>query len=208
MNDTFFKLSINKQQRIINAAYKVFSQNSYKKASMSEIAQEGDISKALLFYYFKNKKELYMHLWSYAVEMTRKATSEYHVLDTNDFFEMMYRTLSAKCSLMQKYPYIYAFSLQAYYEPLPEIAVCVQESFTDISKDSQIKVFQKMDTSIFRKDIDLKWMYQDIMYAIDGYLLNKYRSRDINVINIQQDMREQIEFWKKIYTDRGENDGT
>ena len=48
MNDKFFNLPLEKQQRIINAAYKVFSQSSYKKAPMSEIADEGGISKALL----------------------------------------------------------------------------------------------------------------------------------------------------------------
>ncbi len=31
MNDKFFNLPLEKQQRIINAAYKVFSQSSYKK---------------------------------------------------------------------------------------------------------------------------------------------------------------------------------
>ncbi len=33
MNNKFFKLPLEKQQRIINAAYKVFSQSSYKKGS-------------------------------------------------------------------------------------------------------------------------------------------------------------------------------
>ena len=56
MNEKFYKLSAEKQQRIINAAYKAFSQNAYKKAPMSEIADEGGISKALLFHYFTNKK--------------------------------------------------------------------------------------------------------------------------------------------------------
>ncbi|MEE0061181.1 MAG: TetR/AcrR family transcriptional regulator, partial [Acutalibacteraceae bacterium] len=32
MNDKFFALPIEKQRRIINAAYRVFSENSYKKA--------------------------------------------------------------------------------------------------------------------------------------------------------------------------------
>lgn len=49
MNDKFFKLPLEKQRRIINAAYKVFSESSHKKAPMSEIADESGISKALLF---------------------------------------------------------------------------------------------------------------------------------------------------------------
>lgn len=121
MNDKFFKLPTEKQQRIINAAYKVFSKNSYKKASMSEIAAEGGISKSLLFHYFTNKKELYLYLWTTAMKMTQKAISNYSVLKTSDFFEMLKRSLLAKCSLMREYPHIGAFSLNAYYEEDSEI---------------------------------------------------------------------------------------
>ena len=63
MNERFFSLPAEKQQAIINAGYKVFSQNSYKNSPMSEIAEAAGISKSLLFHYFHNKKELYMFLW-------------------------------------------------------------------------------------------------------------------------------------------------
>ena len=61
MNEKFFSLPEEKQLAIINAGYRVFSQNSYKKSPMIEIAAEADISKSLLFYYFRNKKELYLY---------------------------------------------------------------------------------------------------------------------------------------------------
>lgn len=38
VNEKFFALPEEKQNRIINAGYRVFSQNSYKKSPMSEIA--------------------------------------------------------------------------------------------------------------------------------------------------------------------------
>ena len=57
MNEKFFSLPIEKQEAIINAGYRVFSENSYKKSPMSEIADAAGISKSLLFYYFHNKKE-------------------------------------------------------------------------------------------------------------------------------------------------------
>ena len=56
MNEKFFNLPVEKQERIINAGYRVFSQNSYKKSPMSEIADAAGISKSLLFHYFLNKK--------------------------------------------------------------------------------------------------------------------------------------------------------
>ena len=63
MNGKFFELPSEKQERIIKAAYVVFAHNNYKNASTSKIADAGDISKSLLFHYFKNKKELYLYLW-------------------------------------------------------------------------------------------------------------------------------------------------
>ncbi len=59
MNERFNNLPKEKQQAIINAGYREFSQNSYKNSPMSEIADAAGICKSLLFHYFRNKKELY-----------------------------------------------------------------------------------------------------------------------------------------------------
>ena len=208
MNNKFFSLSIEKQQRIINAAYKVFSENSYKKAPMSKIADEGGVSKALLFHYFINKKELYMYLWENAIEITRKEIIEYKTLETSDFFEMLKRSLLSKCSIMRKHPHIYVFSLRAYYETFPEIKEVIQKSYSKASNASEIIVFEKIDTSVLRKDIDLKSMYSEIFYAVDGYMLNKYRFGQIIPDEIENEIEELIEVWKKIYTERGLTDAT
>lgn len=202
MNDKFFNLPLEKQQRIINAAYKVFSQSSYKKAPMSEIADESGVSKALLFHYFVNKKELYLYLWVNAIEMTRTAVREYKTLETNDFFEMLKRSLLSKCSLMRDYPHMYTFSLRAYYETAPEIKSAIQENFSDVSKESELIVLEKMDTSRLRKDIDLKTMYDEIFYAIDGYMLKKYRSNLIIPDEIEREIISLIDFWEKVYTQK------
>lgn len=56
MNEKFFSLPEEKQQAILNAGYRVFSQNTYKNSPMSQIAEAAGISKSLLFHYFHNKK--------------------------------------------------------------------------------------------------------------------------------------------------------
>ena len=55
MNDKFYALSEEKQSQILNAAYKVFATNQYKKAPSSEIAEEAGIS--------GNDKSLGSGLW-------------------------------------------------------------------------------------------------------------------------------------------------
>lgn len=77
MNEKFFSLPEEKQQRIINAGFRVFSQNSYRKSPVSEIADAAGISKSLLFYYFKNKRELYVFLWERCAQITIDYLTEY-----------------------------------------------------------------------------------------------------------------------------------
>ena len=56
MNEAFFSLPNERQQAILNAGYRVFSQNTYKKTPVGEVAAAAGISKSLLFYYFRNKQ--------------------------------------------------------------------------------------------------------------------------------------------------------
>lgn len=199
MNDKFFSLPLDKQQRIINAAYKVFSQNNYKKAPMAEIASEGDISKALLFHYFTNKKELYLYLWNNAVHQIYQATQEYKVTDTEDFFEMIQRALLAKCHVMRSSPYLYSFSVKAYYETEPEVLGSIQRSFQAENAHSEDVILETVDQSSLLDDIDIRLLYREIIWMADGYLRQAVLSEEFDAERIEQDFLRMIEQWKQVY---------
>ncbi|EEF68493.1 TetR/AcrR family transcriptional regulator, partial [Holdemania filiformis] len=65
MNEKFYELPPEKQQRIINAGLEVFGAHDYPQASTDDMTAKAEISKGLLFYYFKNKKEFYLFLFDY-----------------------------------------------------------------------------------------------------------------------------------------------
>lgn len=110
MNGKFFTLPEEKQKRIINAAYVVFANSSYKKASMSRIAAAGGISKSLLFHYFQNKKELYLYLWENINRISCEIELKYY-RETTDFFEIMTQKILARCEFMRTAPDEYLFSI-------------------------------------------------------------------------------------------------
>lgn len=199
MNYKFFQLPMEKQQRIINAAYKVFSENNYKKAPISEIADEGGVSKALLFHYFTNKLELYMFLWNSSIEQIHKASSEYRVTDTTDFFEMIHRSLLAKCSVIRSYPYLYQFAVKAYYEQEPKIKSSIQESFYAVNKSSENILWETVDVSKFRQDIDIRLVYQELLWTSDGYLRQMVLSGELDADKMENDFERMIGQWKKVY---------
>ncbi len=48
--------------RIINASLSLFSQKGFDATSVNEIAEEAEVTKALIYYYFKSKEEILDHL--------------------------------------------------------------------------------------------------------------------------------------------------
>ena len=199
MNDKFFQLSLKKQVVIINAAYKVFALSEYKKAPMSEIAAESGISKALLFHYFGNKLGLYMFLWNKCMQDTMSVMKEYRVIETDDFFEMLSRSLRAKCSVMKKHPYSALFSLTAYYEKNPEVKERIQSNFAHQNKHALQTVLARVDSASIDSRFSIEEVYQEIIYASDGYLLERFRLGEIDADEMEMSYMKMIDLWKRAY---------
>lgn len=56
------------KQRILSAALKEFSGQGFSGARMEKIAQRADINKAMLFYYFSSKENLYQEVLKHAIK--------------------------------------------------------------------------------------------------------------------------------------------
>ncbi len=199
MNEKFFALPEEKQQRILNAGYRVFSQNSYKKSPMSEIADEAGISKSLLFHYFRNKKELYLFLWENCGEMTIRYLEQYGCYEQTDLFEMLYCGMQAKIRLMHRYPYIGNYAMKVFYERDPEVCTEIQESykrFKDIKANSTLL---NLDPKQFREGIDVSMMYQEMYLASLGYLWEFMQDEEMDIDRMEADFTKMFEFWKKTY---------
>lgn len=167
MNNKFFALPEEKQQRIINAGYHVFSRNSYKKSPVGEIAQTAGISKSLLFHYFHNKKELYFFLWDKAAEMTIQTINDYACYEPENLFEMMRRGMYAKLSVMRKYPELTAFTLKAFYEKDPEISAEIQKSYMGIIRDSAAIFMPKIHPEDFRPGLNLEMLIKTMYWTTE-----------------------------------------
>ena len=199
MNDKFFSLPEDKQQAILKAGYRIFSQNSYKHSPGSEIAKEAGISKSLLFYYFKNKKDLYLYLWDYCLQLTIQYLEKYECYKQKDLFESMERGMKAKMEIMRLYPDIGKFVIRAFYEKDEDICKDIQESYHAYFN---LKMDQKnlnFDVSQFKEGIDIEMMYKDMFYASEGYLWEMVQRNEVDVDQMERDFTELMKFWKSIY---------
>ena len=199
MNEKFYALSEEKQNALINAGFKVFARNSYKRSPVNEIAIEAGISKSLLFFYFRNKKELYIFLLKKSEELTKRTLMESGVMNGTDIFDIMYRGLLAKASMMKKYPDMGNFSIKAYYEKDPEVVKDVQKIVAPYTKMETNMTLPPLDKSKFKEGLDLNMMYQDMYLASEGYLWRMQQTDRLDIDRMVADYKKIIDFWKSIY---------
>lgn len=201
MNEKFYTLPEEKQRRIINAGFHVFSQNSYRKSPMSEIADAAGISKSLLFHYFLNKKELYLFLWEEGAKVTIQYLEKYGCYEKCGFFEQMERGMKAKLHIMNRYPDMGLFMLKAYYEKDSEVSGEIQECYQRYKNGEASRTFEELKQEDFVPGIDLEMMHRDMHMASTGYLWEiMHQQKPIQLEKLQQDFSKMIQFWKKIYT--------
>ena len=116
MNDKFFDLKREKQDRMINAGLKVFAKYGYRHATTDDIVREAGISKGLLFHYFTNKVGLYVFLMDYSVRFLLLELSRSIQEEARDFFEIRYQMEAGKLQVLKNYPYMQAFLDKAFEE--------------------------------------------------------------------------------------------
>ena len=207
MNEKFFSLPKERQEAMINAGFRVFSQNSYRKSPMSEIAEAADVSKSLLFHYFRNKKELYLFLWETGVGITLDELEKSGCYEQEDLFETMHKGIEAKFRIMRKYPDLAAFVVKAFYEKDPAVCGEIQESIEKRGSFNANASMLKLDPDQFIPGLDLEMMYWDMYWASEGYIWEKLQRGKMDLEDMDQieaEFMRLIDFWKSVYLRKDE----
>lgn len=199
MNEKFFSLPKEKQQAILNAGYRVFSQNSYKHSPMSEIAAEAGISKSLLFHYFHNKRELYLFLWDQCAQITIEYLTKSGCYEQRGLFESMERGMRAKLEIIRLYPDMANFTIKAFYETDADISAAVQESYHRYFNLKADKARVNMSPEQFIPGLDIPMMYREMYLASEGYLWEMVQRGNVDMAQMERDFSKLMEFWKSIY---------
>lgn len=170
MSERFKELPEEKQLSILRAATEVFSKYEYKKASTDLIAAKAGVSKGLLFYYFHNKKDLYLTVFEYVKRSTTESVTDPKLLEMTDFFELIAYASVKKFKMMAENPYMVEFAMRSFYSDKEEISDDLKGNIKKEFEQSYIKYFSKIDLSKFREDINPFEIYKMMIWLVDGYL--------------------------------------
>lgn len=169
----FLNLQSQKRERILNAAISEFAQKGYKNASTNEIVKEAEISKGLLFHYFKNKKQLYLFLYDYLMEIMKEEYFQKPWIEEKDILEKIRMASFTKLELFRKYPLIFKFFLTAYSEMDDEVRNEVADRNQEMLEINLPKVYDNVDLSNVRDGVDPQKAIKLIVWALEGYANSK-----------------------------------
>ena len=121
MNEKFFDLVREKQDRMINGALEAFAKNGYNHATTDDMVKAVGVSKGLWFHYFGSKEGIYVFTYDYSVKYMLLELSA--VVDENetDYFEIVRQIEQAKARVGKSYPYMSEFLRAAEHESDEEI---------------------------------------------------------------------------------------
>lgn len=180
MNEKFFEIKNEKQERILNAAIKVFALNGYRKASTDVIVTEAGISKGLLFHYFTNKLSLYEYIIDYSIKyMNFEFTTSVSKYE-KDFFELQMMMEQAKIRVMKIYPYMQQFLTSLKYETDAKAKAVIGENAYALESMFNV-IYKQADTSKFEEYVVVQKVVDMIRWMSDGYLREHLVEGDTDV---------------------------
>lgn len=199
MNERFYALPEQKQRAILRAAMEVFAKYDYKHASTDLIAAKARISKGLLFYYFRNKKELYMTVYDYAKKLNSVALIDETIWQIDDFFELIAYAGMKKLKMMAADPYILEFSLRAFYSEREDVSDALKAANTAAIDESFGAYFGNIDFSKFKADADPERILRMLVWLMDGYLHERQmQGKDLCLEEIERELERWMEMFKKL----------
>jgi TetR/AcrR family transcriptional regulator len=196
MNKKFFELPVEKQQRIINSGFEIFSKNDYKKASTEDIAVKAGISKGLLFYYFHDKKTLYLFLYDYGEKLMTESVLDDQFAGITDVFELLEYAAGRKYAVLEKSPHVMDFITRAFYSEKEAVSEELNKRLEKITAEIYGSYFKNMDFSKFKPDVNAFEILQMMTWTADGYLHEKQR---LGTHIELDDLMEKYKVWSALF---------
>lgn len=189
MFSKFMSLEAERRNVILNAALKEFAAKGYDDASTNVIAKESSISKPLMFHYVNNKKDFFLFLFDYCLEILEEEYFGKIDVHEKDIFERLSQTCLLKIKVMRDHPWIFDFVRVAVFTDSEAVKDELEKRRRVVEKNSFERFYGDIDTSRFRSELDLEKAKQLIFWAIGGYagqILEQLKSSDTSEFDFEK----------------------
>ena len=197
MNEKFFDLKKEKQDRMINAALKVFATNGYKHASTDDIVAEAGISKGLLFHYFGSKLGLYTFLHDYSVRFMKLELTTGVSSSANDYFEIRKQIEFAKMQVLKNYPYMQQFLDRCASENVSEALMAIEKQ-RNVIREVYATLKNQTDQSLFDENVSFDKLDAMLDYTISGLMCARFDDASFRPETLYEETVSYLDMLKRI----------
>ena len=190
---TFFNLSLEKQNKLINAGEKEFSRIDFSLSSINRIIQDADISRGSFYMYFKDKEDLYFYiLEKYMTKMYQKLLQNIEECqgDLILAFELLYETLIESCFQKEKGKLFKNMFLNMRFTT--EKKMKLQPPKEVIRKNSQ-EILSYMDQGLYRYQSE-----EELLDIFSLLMLVTISSVTYTLINPLEREREKVNYYRRL----------
>lgn len=165
LEDILKSIESDKRQRLINAAIEEFALVGFEKASTNKIVKRANVSKGLLYHYFKSKQELYDYICIFVLELVMTRINERFDFTEPDLFKRFTQVAMIKSEIQFEYPYAYDAIPKFYENKTMEELTTLVESF---SPNIYQRIYtENVDYSLFKDDVDIEKAMKMIQWTVE-----------------------------------------
>ncbi|MBM6676335.1 TetR/AcrR family transcriptional regulator [Olsenella uli] len=174
--ERFEALPEDRRRAVLDAAAEVFGGEDYGRASTADIARRVGISKSLLFFYFRNKRELYLYVLAALTRRVASAVVDERWHEIDDFFELMRYAATREVDDLRISPRVLGFFVRAFYSRGKEVSATLDAFMAD-AVPAMIKTYlPHVRWDRFRDDVDPMRVVRMLVWMADGYLHERLRA--------------------------------
>ena len=197
MNEKFFDLKKEKQDRMINAALKIFGMRGYQFASTDDIVKEAGISKGLLFHYFGSKLGLYSFIYDYSVRyMSMELKAAVDEKETS-FFVLQKQMENGRLQVLKNYPCMQLFLEKCNTENISEALLAIEEKKKELT-DLYESFHAQVDFGLFPAGTDSAKLCNILRYTLKNLMENHFLAGSFQAELLYAENIAYIEFLEKL----------
>ena len=156
---TFLQLDPEKRNRFLAVAMKEFSTKDFSKASISAIVDELGIAKGSVYQYFKDKKDLYLHLLALAQQVKLSYVHQAMADGYSDFWDLFEKMFASGIRFDLEHPRESGLLLLSSQEKqVPELAKQALAQKKQAWEMMQGLLLQELEAGRLRTDLSVPFL--------------------------------------------------
>ena len=174
-----------KVKRIAISALEVFSNNDYDKASTNMIVKKAGVPRGVLYYYFRNKEELFEYLIYQSQVIFILETEKSVDWENLNFINRYKKALYDKLEVMRVYPYMLDF-LNKYRSHV--YSKKIKTEFESDYSGFRDKLYcQNIDFDVVKEGVDFKEMVNIVRWTTKGMMQELIDNQSVGNFNEKMD---------------------